>query len=127
MHELAVATANHLACVPFAELSSHPSYVPSDDEPEDQFWVLNMGASFRYVVPNFDVLAVELWQMRVGGDSEGAGKVYDVFIRGNDVAIIARNNLLSSDESERLLEYRGMAKSSDMEIVISLVVVANLM
>lgn len=67
-----------LSCVSFAELSCRPSYVPDDDEPDDRFWVLILGPSFRYTIPSFDVLAVELRKIRVGGNSKG---VYDIFIR----------------------------------------------
>jgi hypothetical protein len=74
-----------LACVSVSELSSRPSYVGDDDD--DQFWVLHVGPSFRYVIPSFDVLAVELRRIRVGGDRNGAGQVYDIFIRGNDVSL----------------------------------------
>ena len=73
--------ANSLSCVTFAELTARPSYVPSDDEPDDLFWVLNVGPSFRYIIPSFDVLAVILRQLRVGGDRKGEGRMYDIFIR----------------------------------------------
>ena len=82
-----MAIANHLTCVSFAELSCRPSYVPDKNDPDDKFWVLSMGSPFRYTISSFEVLAVELRQMRVGGDSKGAGQVYDVFIRGNDVSL----------------------------------------
>ena len=66
--------ATQLACLSVSEPSSRPSSVgDDDDEADDQFWVLHVGTSFRYVIPSFDVLAVELRQMRVGGDSNGAG------------------------------------------------------
>ena len=77
---------SNLSCVSFGDLSSRPSYVPDDNEPDDRFWVLTLGPSFRYVISSFDVLAVELRQMRVGGDSKGAGQVYDIFIRADDVS-----------------------------------------
>ena len=79
---------SNLSCVSFADLSSRPSYVPDDNEPDDPFWVLTLGPSFRYVIPSFDVLAVELRQMRVGGDSKGAGQVYVIFIRADDVSLM---------------------------------------
>ena len=86
-----IMASSQLTCVSLAELSSRPSYVPESDEPDDMFWVLNMGAPFKYVIPSFDVLAVELRQMRVGGDRNGVGQVYDVFIRGNDVSLTSKN------------------------------------
>ena len=58
------------------------------------------------VIPSFDVLAVELRQMRVGGDSKGAGQVYDIFIRADDVSLM-KKKLSCVDESEGLSEYRG--------------------
>ena len=81
---------SNLSCVSFADLSSRPSYVPDDNEPDDRFWVLTLGPSFRYVIPSLDVLAVELRQMRVGGDSKGAGQVYDIFIRADDVSLMKK-------------------------------------
>ena len=72
---------SNLSCVSFADLSSRPSYVPDDNEPDDRFWVF---------IPSFDVLAVELRQMRVGGDSKGAGQVYDIFIRADDVSLMKK-------------------------------------
>ena len=95
---------SNLSCVSFADLSSRPSYVPDDNEPDDRFWVLTLGPSFRYVIPSFDVLAVELRQMRVGGDSKGAGQVYDIFIRAFDVSLMKKPCI---DESKGLSEYRG--------------------
>ena len=81
---------SNLSCVSFADLSSRPSYVPDDNESDDRFWVLTLGPSFRYVIPSFDVLAVELRQMRVGGDSKGVGQVYDIFIRADDVSLMKK-------------------------------------
>lgn len=80
--------ANELSCVSVSDPSSRPSYGADDNEIDDMFWVLHVGPSFKYVIPSFDVLTVELRHIRVGGDSNGAGQVYDIFIRGNDLSLM---------------------------------------
>ena len=46
--------------------------------------VLSLTPPFFYVIPNFDVLQVELRHMRVKGyDSNGEEQVYDLFIRND--------------------------------------------
>ena len=67
----------------FVPLSSRPWYDPSiADQPDDHVLVLSVGPPFSYIIPSFDVLKVEMRQMKVkfagkGGDDE----TYDIFIR----------------------------------------------
>ena len=43
--------------------------------------VLSMGVPFRYVIPSFDVIAIEMWQMKIKGyTAEGED---DIFICNN--------------------------------------------
>ena len=56
-------------------------YDPSDDEPDDCVCVLSVGPPFRYVIPSFDILAIDMWQMRIKGyTAEGEERNYDIFI-----------------------------------------------
>ena len=57
--------------------SARPSYV--GDQPEDEFTVLSIGSPFHYIIPGFDVLSVELCQIRIAGNMQGTGPIYDIF------------------------------------------------
>jgi len=52
---------------------------------DDKFWVISIEDPFLYVIPSFDVLAVELRQIQIKGYDRTDGKVrrYDLFIRNN--------------------------------------------
>ncbi len=64
------AMACELASVFPAPKSSQPLHDPaSDDEPNDYVYIVSLGKPFRYTIPSFDVLAVELRQMRIKGHS----------------------------------------------------------
>ena len=52
-----------------------------ENEPEDVFDVTAVGPPFQYVIPGFEVLAVELRQMRILGVLDEEEKSYDLFIR----------------------------------------------
>ena len=67
----------------FASKSSRPHYDPStDDEPDDCVCVLSVGMPFRYVIPSFDVIAIEMRQLRMKGYTPGGEeRNYDIFIR----------------------------------------------
>ena len=50
----------------------------------DYLYVVSVGPKFLYVIPSYDMLAVDLQVMRVQGyDHEGKLRVCDVFIRDN--------------------------------------------
>ena len=52
----------------FAPKTSRPQYDPSaDDEPHDCVCVLSVGEPFHYVIPSFDVIAIEMRQLKVKG------------------------------------------------------------
>ena len=68
----------------FASKSSRPHYDPSTDEPDDCVCVLSVGMPFRYVIPSFDVIAIEMRQLRMKGYTpEGEERNYDIFIRND--------------------------------------------
>ena len=72
------------ACVFPAPRSTHVCYDPAidADKPDDEVLVFSVGPPFWYNIPSFDLLAVELRQMKVKGyTSEGEEKHYDMFIR----------------------------------------------
>jgi len=50
---------------------------------DDNFWVISVGDLFLYVIPSFDVLAVEPRQIQIKGYDRTDGKVrrYDLLIR----------------------------------------------
>lgn len=80
-------SVNSLACVTVSTPSTRPSYV--EDEPDDEFVVLRIGSPFRYIIHGFDVLIVELQQMRIAVEMQGIGLTYNVFVR-NDKAALSR-------------------------------------
>ena len=78
---------NFLSSVSIAPLSTRPFYVPGmENDPEDMFDVISVGPPFQYVVPSFEVLAVEIRQIKITGQQLGVIKNYDLFIR-NDSSI----------------------------------------
>ena len=73
---------NSLTSVSVAPLRTRPSYVQGmEDDPEDCFDVVSIGPPFSYVIPSFEVLAVELRQMKILGQLDGVEKHHDLFIR----------------------------------------------
>ena len=74
--------AGTLANVWLAPLTSRLTKDMPDHK--DYFYVLSVGAPFEYVIPGFDLLAVDLREMRVQGyDDEGQLRVLDVFARAD--------------------------------------------
>ena len=53
------------------------------NEPSNgDLYILSMGPKFQYVIPSFDVLAVDIRLTKVQGQNEDGGlKVFDMFIR----------------------------------------------
>lgn len=55
-----------------------------DDDPNDFLCRVNFEEPFCYVIPTFDVLAVELLRCKIKGfNQEGKEEVYDVFARND--------------------------------------------
>ena len=55
-----------------------------DCEEYGEFCILSIGEPFTYMIPSFDVLAVELRLIRIPGcDGSGEEKVFDLFIRND--------------------------------------------
>ena len=81
---MAENTTSVLSCVSVAPLSTRPWYVQGmEDDPNAMFDVVSLGPPFSYVIPSFDVLAVELRQMVIVGQEEGVEAHYDLFVRNN--------------------------------------------
>ena len=76
-----------MACVSVTTPASRPSY--EADEPEDEFYVMGASSPFNYIIPGFDVLSVNLRPIRISGDVQGTGPVYDIFVR-NDAKSLSR-------------------------------------
>ena len=74
-----------LATAYFTPKTSRPQYDPyADNEPHDCVCVLSVGEPFRYVIPSFDVIAIEMRQLKVKGyTAEGEERNYDLFIRND--------------------------------------------
>ena len=69
----------HLASVKESDSSSRHE---RDEAVKDYFSILSIGPPLEYVIPGFDVLAVQLRPIRIQGETpEGDPKVYDVLIR----------------------------------------------
>ena len=68
-----------LSSVSVAPVTSRPSYVPGAGD--DVIDVLSLGPPFPYIIPSFDVLRVELRQMKVAVVMGGVDTNYDLFIR----------------------------------------------
>ena len=70
-----------------SEKSQRPSFDPSVDTDGNcygEFCVLSLGKPFKYVIPSFDVLCVELRLIRVEGvNDDGQNQIYDIFIRND--------------------------------------------
>lgn len=66
-------------------IKSRLTYNPADTElPHGIFYILSLGSPFWYIIPSFEVLSVELRQMRIHGTTEeGEDHVYDVFVRND--------------------------------------------
>ena len=46
--------------------------------------VLSVGMPFRYVIPSFDTIAIEIWQMKIKGyTTDGEERNYGIFIRND--------------------------------------------
>ena len=72
------------ACVFPAPRLTRVCYDPTIDanKPNDEVLVLSVGQLFRYNIPGFDLLVVELRKMKVKDYTlEGEEKHYDIFIR----------------------------------------------
>lgn len=65
-----------------------PTMDSSDSNKDDTVWVTSIGDTFTYVIPSFDVLAVELRQIKISGYNRRDGKerILDLFIR-NDASL----------------------------------------
>ena len=66
-----------------APLSSRPWYhLGVEDDQEDCVCVLSIAPPFHYTIPSFDVLQVQLMQLKIMAyDSEGEEQHYDFLIR----------------------------------------------
>ena len=67
-----------LSSVSVAPVTSRPSYVPGAGD--DVIDVLSLGPLFQYIISSFDILRVELRQMKVAVVMDGLHTNYDLFI-----------------------------------------------
>lgn len=68
-------SSSPLYAVTVVPLAERPSYVVgSESDPDDVFDVIAVGPPFQYIIPGFDVLAVELRQMHILGILDGNNK-----------------------------------------------------
>lgn len=69
-------------CVSFASIGSRLFYDSSAVEDPDCVCVISIGVPFKYIIPRFDVLSVELRQMKIKGYNKDVEEEhYDFFIR----------------------------------------------
>ena len=65
---------------------------------EEKVAVLSVGMAFEYVLPFFDVLAVELRQVQIERQLNDATERFDAFIRNdNDIDLMYPSSLLVTD------------------------------
>ena len=71
---MAVATSQTscLDCLSFASIGSHPFYDSSTEEDPDCVCAISIGVPFKFIIPSFDVLSVELRQMKIKGYNKDA-------------------------------------------------------
>ena len=74
-----------IECVHFVPKEFRPGDKFNSDEEDDEVWVDSVGDPFMYVIPSFDVLAVELRLIRISGYSriDGEEKHFDLFIKNH--------------------------------------------
>lgn len=76
-----------LSSVSISPIIARPLFVPgTEHSPGDIVDVLTLGTPFHYMIPSFDVLRVELRQMKVAVVREGVDTTLDLFVR-NDPAL----------------------------------------
>ena len=97
---LGVASDSPALCVSWAPPQSRPNYDPSMEETNDCFCVLSLGVPLKYVIPSFDLLAVEIRHMSVKGYNKDGEeeyfirndpslcRVYPVWMEATDVTLI---------------------------------------
>ena len=73
------------SCVTFVPQPSRPGYNPStDDVGDDVIAAISVGPVFRYIIPSFSVLAVQMRQMRMKAfNLSGQEVTHDIFIRSD--------------------------------------------
>ena len=81
-----VLASSSLSAVSAAPLHNRPGYVQGiEDDQDDVFDVVSVSPPFKYVIPTFDVLTVELRHMTIIGQhiSSGDKARYDLLIRSD--------------------------------------------
>ena len=67
-----------------APASSRPRDHSDGDKDNDEVCILTLGEPFRYTIPSFDVIAIELRQLRMEGYNTDAEELtFDAFIRND--------------------------------------------
>jgi len=83
------------------DVSESVHFVPKEFRPggniDDEVWVNSIGDPFMYVIPSFDVLAVELRLILISGYSriDGEEKHLALFIRNHDSLCRAYPSLMT--------------------------------
>ena len=81
---------------------------PSDDEPDDCVCVLSVGPLFRYVIPSFDILAIDMRQMRtLETSSVGVDGMFALL----STLLLSRNRLLVFPDG-RVVDRRSLFLTS---------------
>ena len=70
-----------LSSVSITPLTARPSFVPgTENDPTDVVDALSLGPPFQYIIPGFDVLRVELRQLKVAFVLDGVDRTIDLFV-----------------------------------------------
>lgn len=83
-------SSSTLSALSATPLLSRPSYIQGmEDDREDIFDVVSVGLVFKYIIPSFDVLTLDLRHMKIVGQHQISGdeKRYNLLIR-NDSSLL---------------------------------------
>ena len=86
------ASTSTTACVFHVPKNTRQLYdEDADQQPDDVVQVLSLGSPFRYNIPSFDLLAVEMRQLKVKGyTTENIEKHYDIFVCNHSASDLER-------------------------------------
>ena len=85
---MAALNARISDAVHFVPKSSQPSYDPSEEKSDlDYMCMVSIGQRFKYIIPSFQFLSVDMRQMRIKRyTNQGQERNSDMFVR-NDASL----------------------------------------
>ena len=85
-------SSSSTACVAYAPRNTRMLYdKAADKQPYDMVQVLSLGSPFLYNIPSFDLLSVEMRQVRINGyTAEDKQVQYDIFVCNHSASDLDR-------------------------------------